>query len=147
MSIRFEPMLNRVLVEELPDEAVSPGGIVIPDTAQESQRFRKCRVAAVGPGPRDNEGNHIKMTVSVDDIIYVGRFIMENIEIAGKKFGLIHENDIFGRLVDENDEPTMHAFQSDRSGKNCILCRQSEAAHTKKRSSFESLVDNLESEQ
>lgn len=101
MSVRFEPMLNRVLVEELPDETMSPGGIVIPDTAQESQKFRKCRVSAVGPGPRDSDGGHIKMTVSEGDIVYVGRFIMENIEIAGKKFGLIHENDIFGRLVEE----------------------------------------------
>ena len=41
------------------------GGIIIPDTAKEKPQ--RGRVLAVGPGPRDEDGEHIKMEIEVGD--------------------------------------------------------------------------------
>ncbi|KAK2704000.1 hypothetical protein QYM36_017676 [Artemia franciscana] len=53
------PLLDRVLVEK------ARGGIGIPEKAQ--QKVLQGTVVAVGPGTRNNHGQHIPVTVEVEN--------------------------------------------------------------------------------
>lgn len=65
MNIR--PLLDRVVVRPAEKEKVSPGGIVIPDTAQ--KKTQKGTVVAVGPGVRSSDGSLIPVEVKEGDTV------------------------------------------------------------------------------
>jgi chaperonin GroES len=70
---------DRVLVRVLDAEEKTPGGIVLPDSAQEKPR--QGYVLAVGPGRLNLEtGERIPMQVDVDDLVLFGQY-------AGDKTG------------------------------------------------------------
>ena len=53
--MNLEPLGDRLIVEVLEEEATTASGIVLPDTAQEKPQ--RGKVLAVGPGPRDEDGD------------------------------------------------------------------------------------------
>ena len=65
--MNLQPLGDRLIVEVLEEEATTASGIVLPDTAQEKPQ--RGKVLAVGPGPRDEDGKHIKMDVAKGDEI------------------------------------------------------------------------------
>ncbi|HXD71087.1 MAG TPA: co-chaperone GroES, partial [Gaiellales bacterium] len=58
----LKPLGDRVIVEVLDEEEITYSGIVLPDTAKEKPQ--RGRVLAVGPGPRDEDGNYIAMEIA-----------------------------------------------------------------------------------
>jgi chaperonin GroES len=92
---KLEPLFDRVLVERLPEEQKSEGGIFIPEVARDIPAF--CTVLAVGPG-RWQDGVFCKTAVKPGDTVMVPG--------AGNKFPdwkegqslLINEEDI-GAIV------------------------------------------------
>ena len=93
----FKPLNNYVLMERLPEENKTAGGIIIPDTAKEKPS--RGRVVAVGDGAVEN-GNRIPMTVAVGDIVLFAKWAasLNEVKIDGNDFVLIKENDILGIL-------------------------------------------------
>ena len=57
--MNLQPLGDRLIVEVLDEESTTASGIVLPDTAQEKPQ--RGKVLAVGPGPRDEDGEYIKM--------------------------------------------------------------------------------------
>ena len=57
--MNLQPLGDRLIVEVLEEEETTTSGIVLPDTAKEKPQ--RGRVLAVGPGPRDEDGEYIKM--------------------------------------------------------------------------------------
>ena len=93
----FKPLNNYVLLERLPEENKTAGGIIIPDTAKEKPV--RGRVIAVGDGEIQN-GNRISMTVAIGDIVMFAKWAssLNEVKIDGNDFILIKETDILGIL-------------------------------------------------
>ena len=97
MSLKLKPLADRLLVKPLEEEEVTPGGIVLPETAKEKPQ--KGEVLAVGPGARDDEGNRIAMDVSVGDKVLFAKYGGTEIKMDGDKLLILRESDILAILV------------------------------------------------
>lgn len=98
MSLKIKPLADRLLVKPLEEEEVTPGGIVLPETAKEKPQ--KGEVLAVGPGTRDDEGNRIAMDVSVGDKVLFAKYGGTEIKMDGDKLLILRESDILAILED-----------------------------------------------
>ncbi len=98
MSQKIKPLADRMLVKPLEEEEVTPGGIVLPETAKEKPQ--KGEVLAVGPGARDDEGNRIAMDVSVGDKVLFAKYGGTEIKLDGDKLLILRESDILAILED-----------------------------------------------
>ena len=72
MAVKIKPLGDRLLVKPLEGEEVTPGGIVLPETAKEKPQ--KGEVLAVGPGARDEAGKRIAMDVAVGNKILFAKY-------------------------------------------------------------------------
>ena len=95
MNINLRPLGNRILVERIEEqEKVTPGGIIIPDSAKEKPT--QGMVIAVGPGGRDKEGKRIPMDIKAGDRVVFGKWGGNEIKIEDKEYLLLKEDDIYG---------------------------------------------------
>lgn len=95
LKMKIEPLGNRVLIEPIPEEDTSKGGIYIPDNAKEKPM--KGIVINVGPGYFDNNGNIIPCGVTEGDIVLYNKYIgieIPNLEDETKKLLLISEREL-----------------------------------------------------
>ena len=92
MSIR--PLHDRVVVRRTEEEATSPGGIVLPDAAQEKPS--QGEVVAVGKGKTSNSGDAIPMDVKVGDKVLFGKYSGTEVKIGGEELLVMREEDIMG---------------------------------------------------
>jgi len=98
MALKIKPLADRLLVKPLEEEEVTPGGIVLPETAKEKPQ--KGEVIAVGPGARDDEGNRIAMDVSVGNKVLFAKYGGTEIKMDGDKLLILRESDILAILED-----------------------------------------------
>lgn len=91
MSVNVKPLADRVLVEPMPAEEKTAGGIIIPDTAKEKPQ--RGKVIAVGGGKKDEP-----MTVNVGDTVLYGKYAGTELSIEGKELLIMRESDIFAIL-------------------------------------------------
>jgi chaperonin GroES len=96
--MKFRPLHDRVVIERIDAEAMSAGGIIIPDTAKEKPQQGK--VIAVGPGGRDESGKLIPIDVKVGDRILFGKWSGTEVKIDGVEYLIMNENDVMGVLVE-----------------------------------------------
>ncbi len=92
--MKIRPLQDRVLVERIEEEEKTKGGIIIPDTAREKPQQGK--VVAVGPGKTDEKGNRVAMGVKVGDRVLFGKYAGSEVEIEGKQYLIMREEDILG---------------------------------------------------
>jgi chaperonin GroES len=92
MSLKLKPLGDRLVVKPLEEEEVTPGGIVLPETAKEKPQ--KGEVMAVGPGARDEDGKRIAMDVSVGDRILFAKYAGTEIKLNGQKLLILRESDV-----------------------------------------------------
>jgi chaperonin GroES len=92
MSISLKPLGNRVVVEPQEQEEVTPGGIVLPETAKEKPQ--KGTVLAVGPGERDEDGERIPLDVTEGDVVLYAKYSGTEIKMDGKKLLILRETDL-----------------------------------------------------
>ena len=83
----MKPINDRVVVKPAPAEEKTSGGIIIPDTAKEKPQ--RGEVIAVGPG---KDGN--AMTVTVGDIVLYGKYAGQEVNLEGKDYLIMREDDI-----------------------------------------------------
>jgi chaperonin GroES len=88
---------DRLIVEVLEEEEVTISGIVLPDTAREKPQ--RGKVLAVGPGSRDEDGNHIKMDVEVDDEIIFSKYGGTEIKLGTDEILILRESDVLAKVV------------------------------------------------
>ena len=96
--MKFRPLHDRVVIERIEAEAMTAGGIIIPDTAQEKPQQGK--VSAVGPGGRDESGKLVPIDVKVGDRILFGKWSGTEVKIDGVEYLIMKESDIMGVLVE-----------------------------------------------
>ena len=99
MSISFKPLGSRVVIEPLEQEDITPGGIVLPETAKEKPQ--KGTVLAIGPGDRDDDGKRIPMDVAIGDIVLYAKYAGTEVKVDGKKLLILKESDILAIVVNK----------------------------------------------
>ncbi|MEI7910321.1 MAG: co-chaperone GroES [Verrucomicrobiota bacterium] len=90
----IKPLGQRVLVKRLEAEAISSGGIVLPDTAKEKPQ--EAEVLSLGTGGKDDNGNAIEFTVKVGDKVLISKYGGTEVKHDGQEVLIINESDILG---------------------------------------------------
>ncbi len=93
----LQPLGDRLIVEVLDEEEVLASGIVLPDTAKEKPQ--RGRVLAAGPGPRDEDGEHVKMDVDEGDEIIFSKYGGTEIKIGAEEYLILRESDVLAKVV------------------------------------------------
>jgi chaperonin GroES len=92
MSNSLKPLGSRVVIEPVEQDAVTAGGIVLPETAKE--KSQKGKILSVGPGDRDEGGKRIPLDVKVGDIVLFAQYTGTEIKVEGKKLLILKESDV-----------------------------------------------------
>ncbi len=92
-EVNLKPLADRVIVEPMEEEEVTPSGIVLPETAKEKPQ--KGTLIAVGPGRRDEQGKVIPMDVKVGDVVLYAKYAGTEVKLdGGRKVLVLRESDI-----------------------------------------------------
>jgi len=105
--MKFRPLHDRVLVRRVGEEEKSPGGIIIPDTAQEKPNTGE--VVSVGPGARDENGKVVPLEVKANDKILFGKWSGTEVTLDGQELLIMNESDIMAVLEEKSAKPAKKA--------------------------------------
>jgi chaperonin GroES len=93
------PLGDRVIVRPLAQDesgAVSPSGIIIPDTAKK-EKPEQGVIIAVGKGKWNEDGDaRLPLDVKVGDRIVFSKYGYDEIKIDNKEYFIVGENSILG---------------------------------------------------
>ncbi len=95
--MNLQPLGDRIIVEVLDEEEMTASGIVLPDTAKEKPQ--RGKVLSVGPGPRDEDGEYIKMDVEEGDEVIFSKYGGTDIKIGTDEILILRESDILAKVV------------------------------------------------
>ena len=95
--MNLQPLGDRLIVEVLDEESTTASGIVLPDTAQEKPQ--RGKILSVGPGPRDEDGEYIKMDVDEGDEIIFSKYGGTEIKIGADEVLILRESDVLAKVV------------------------------------------------
>jgi chaperonin GroES len=93
----LKPLGDRVIVEVLEEEQMTVSGIVLPDTAKEKPQ--RGKVLAVGPGPRDDDGEYIAMDVEEGDEVIFSKYGGTEIKLGADVDLILRESDVLAKVV------------------------------------------------
>ncbi len=92
----MKPLSDRVLIRQDDAEAVTPGGIVLPDISKEKPQFGT--VLSVGPGKRLRSGAVTVPAVKQGDRVIFSAYSGTITEIDGVEHVLVSEADILATM-------------------------------------------------
>jgi chaperonin GroES len=101
LFMNLQPLGDRLIVEVLEEEDMTASGIVLPDTAREKPQ--RGRVLAVGPGPRDEDGEYIKMDVEEGDEIIFSKYGGTEIRLGTDEVLILRESDVLAKVVGDRE--------------------------------------------
>ena len=93
----LKPLGDRVIVSVLDEEETTVSGIVLPDTAKEKPQ--RGRVLAVGPGARDDDGEHIPLDLEEGDEIIFSKYGGTEIKVGADEVLILRESDVLAKVV------------------------------------------------
>ena len=96
--MKFRPLGDRVVVRRVQEDQKTPGGIIIPETAQEKPQ--EGEIIAVGPGALDEHGKRVEPEVKVGDFVLFGKWSGTEVKVDGEELLIMKESDIMGILED-----------------------------------------------
>jgi chaperonin GroES len=85
------PLSDRVLIEPIPAEKVSAGGVIIPGSAKEKPQ--KGIVIAVGEGR-----NGVPLQCEAGDTVLYGKYAGTEVESDGKTLLMMRESELFAKI-------------------------------------------------
>lgn len=91
---RFVPLMDRVLVQKLKQEAKTASGIFLPDQAK--QTINQATVIAVGEGRILKNGEKLSCTVKPGDSVIVPEFGGMNLKFDDEEYQIFRQEDIVG---------------------------------------------------
>src|SRR5216683_5082734 len=100
-GMNLQPLGDRLIVEVLEEEETTFSGIVLPDTAKEKPQ--RGRVLAVGPGSRDENGEHIPMDVAEDDEIIFSKYGGTEIKVGADEVLILRESDVLAKVIGDRE--------------------------------------------
>ena len=93
--MKIKPLGNRVVLKSLPEEEVTKGGIILPDTA-EKEKPEQAEVIAVGPGKLLDDGKRSGMEVKTGDKVIFSKYSPTEIKLDEEEYLIVGEEDILG---------------------------------------------------
>lgn len=94
---KLVPLFDRVLIRRAEAITTTKGGIVIPEKAQ--GKVLRGTVVAIGPGSRNDQGQHIPPSVKVGDAVLLPEYGGTKVELEeNKEYHLFRESDILAKL-------------------------------------------------
>ncbi|XP_058791043.1 10 kDa heat shock protein, mitochondrial [Phymastichus coffea] len=94
---RLIPLFDRVLIQRAEAVTKTKGGIVIPEKAQ--GKVLRGTVVAIGPGQRNDKGEHIPPSIKVGDTVLLPEYGGTKVELEeNKEYHLFRESDILAKL-------------------------------------------------
>jgi chaperonin GroES len=91
MALR--PLNDRIIIQRSEPELKTASGIVIPDSAGEKPE--QGEVIAVGPGRRNDSGDHVALNVRVGDKVIFGKYSGQSVKLDGRELLVVREEDLF----------------------------------------------------
>ena len=95
--MNLQPLGDRLIVEVLEEEETTVSGIVLPDTAKEKPQ--RGRVLAVGPGARDEDGEHIPLDLEEGDEIIFSKYGGTEIKLGVDEVLILRESDVLAKVA------------------------------------------------
>jgi chaperonin GroES len=90
--MKLKPLGDRIVVQPKDeDDATTPSGLVIPDTAKEKPQLGE--VLAVGPG-EFRDGDRIPVDVGVGDIVFYSKYGGTEVKYEGDDYLILSSRDV-----------------------------------------------------
>ena len=90
--MKIRPLGDKVLVQRLEAEAVTAGGIVLPESAKEKPQ--RGMVISVGDGKLLDDGKRAKLSVKKGDEVLFTSYAGTEIKLDGKEYLIMDESGI-----------------------------------------------------
>jgi chaperonin GroES len=94
VSVKIQPLGDRVLVKPLSRETVTKSGIVLPDTATEKPQ--EGEILAVGPGKVLDNGKRTTVEVSAGQRVLFAKYAGTEVKMDNEEYLILRESDIMG---------------------------------------------------
>ncbi|MBU0640218.1 MAG: co-chaperone GroES [Planctomycetes bacterium] len=92
-KLKIRPLDDRIVVTPAEAEEKTAGGIVLPDSAREKPQ--RGKVIATGPGKlMEKTGERGKMSLSVGDRVFYGKYSGTEVELEGETYVMLRESDV-----------------------------------------------------
>ena len=95
--MNLKPLGDRLIVRAIEEEETTASGIVLPDTAKEKPQ--RGKVLAVGPGARDDDGDHIPLDLDEGDEIIFSKYGGTEIKLGADEVLILRESDVLAKVV------------------------------------------------
>jgi chaperonin GroES len=96
--MNLKPLGDRLIVRAIEEEAKTPSGLVLPDTAKEKPQ--KGEVLAVGDGRFDEDGDkRIPLDVAAGDTVLYSKYGGTEITVDGEELLVLRESDVLAKVL------------------------------------------------
>jgi chaperonin GroES len=96
--MKLKPLGDRVVVKAKDDQdARTPSGLVIPDTAKEKPQLGE--VLAVGPGEVNDQGERTPMDVKEGDTVVYSKYGGTEIKFEGQEYLIVSSRDLLAIIA------------------------------------------------
>ena len=95
-KLGIRPLGDKVIIERLEAEETTPGGIVLPDTAEEKPKRGVIR--AVGDGKLLDSGERSSLQVRKNDEVLFSSYAGTEVKVSGKEYIIMDEGDVLAVL-------------------------------------------------
>jgi chaperonin GroES len=96
VSLKIQPLGDRVVVKAAARETATKSGIVLPDTAKEKPQ--EGEILAVGPGKVLDNGKRTTLEVRVGQKVLFAKYAGSEFKMDGEEYLILRESDIMGIL-------------------------------------------------
>jgi chaperonin GroES len=90
--MNLRPLHDRIVIQRVPEEGKTAGGLFIPDSAKEKPA--RGKVIAVGQGKRDSDGKRIALDVKAGDEILFGKYAGTELKLDGQEHIVLREDEV-----------------------------------------------------
>src|SRR6266699_1888828 len=94
VSLKIQPLGDRVVVKPLDRETMTKSGIVLPDTAKEKPQ--EGEVLAVGPGKVLDNGKRTTLEIEVGQRVLFAKYAGTEVKMDGEEYLILRERDVMG---------------------------------------------------
>jgi chaperonin GroES len=99
----LKPLGDRIVVKPGPEEEVTTGGIVLPDTAK--KKPQEGTVVAVGPGKVLESGQRVPLEVAVGDVVLYTKYGGTEVTLEGEDYVILEEGSVLAVNPDPKPAP------------------------------------------
>ena len=92
VSLKIQPLGDRVVVKASTRETVTKSGIMLPDTAKEKPQ--EGEILAVGPGKVLDNGKRTTLEVKAGQRVLFAKYAGTEIKMDGEEYLILRETDI-----------------------------------------------------